>query len=222
MKNGKSVDTVYKFAKVIMMIAVSVLMFVYAKWLENQLTSERMQSMWPEGEHLVFKYGMIFFAIAFVIVFIRMLVLDVERQVLREKVEELNVYSDEYYDDEDEPLFDKWIQKVKDFFFSLKTKASNIKKPDIKLPKPKIMPAVRRRIPADEEAQKQIKKLDESETPSYVLRPNKERKVTETKPTPKPVITYVSKPKTSSGSASLSAACKKAFETDEDFDSVFK
>ena len=221
MKKGKSVNTVYKITKIILMIAVSALMFVYAKWLENQLTSERMQSMWPEGEHLVFKYGMIFFAIAFVIVFIRMLVIDVERQVLREKVEELNVYSDEYYDDEDEPLFDKWIQKIKDFFFSLKTKASNIKKPDIKLPKPKIMPAVRR-IPVDDEALREIKKLDEEESTGYVAKPKMECKVYETKPNPKSVATHVSKPKTSSGSTSLSDACKKAFAEDEDFDSVFK
>lgn len=89
LRNGGGVKIAIRVVQLILLILFAIGMCMGLKWFAGYLEIKEINEIWPEAEEVTHFCLIIFFAVASIIFFIRMTVLDFEKQMLKSKVHEL-------------------------------------------------------------------------------------------------------------------------------------
>ena len=89
LRNDAGVKTAIRIVQLILLILFAVGICMGLKWFSGYLEIKEINEIWPEAEEVTHFGLIIFFAVAAIIFFIRMIVLDFERQMLKNEVKEL-------------------------------------------------------------------------------------------------------------------------------------
>ena len=89
LKNGGGVKIAIRVVQLILLILFAIGMCMGLKWFAGYLEIKEINEIWPEAEKVTHFCLIIFFAVAAIIFFIRMTILDFEKQMLKSKVHEL-------------------------------------------------------------------------------------------------------------------------------------
>lgn len=86
LKNGGGVKIAIRVVQLILLILFAIGMSMGLKWFAGYLEIKEINEIWPEAEEVTHFCLIIFFAVAAIIFFIRMTILDFEKQMLKSKV----------------------------------------------------------------------------------------------------------------------------------------
>jgi hypothetical protein len=86
LKNGGGVKIAIRVVQLILLILFAIGMCMGLKWFAGYLEIKEINEIWPEAEEVTHFCLIIFFAVAAIIFFIRMTILDFEKQMLKSKV----------------------------------------------------------------------------------------------------------------------------------------
>lgn len=86
LKNGGGVKIAIRIVQLILLVLLAIGMCMGLKWFAGYLEIKEINEIWPEAEEVTHFCLIIFFAVAAIIFFIRMTILDFEKQVLKSKV----------------------------------------------------------------------------------------------------------------------------------------
>lgn len=86
LENENGLKTVVRIMCIIVLVLITAVMFMALKWFANFLEIKSINEIWPEGETIIYQFLLVFFAIAAIVFFVRMMCIDFERQVLKDKL----------------------------------------------------------------------------------------------------------------------------------------
>lgn len=86
LKNGGGVKIAIRVVQLILLILFAIGMCMGLKWFAGYLEIKEINEIWPEAEEVTHFCLIIFFAVAAIIFFIRMTIIDFEKQMLKSKV----------------------------------------------------------------------------------------------------------------------------------------
>lgn len=86
LKNGGGVKIAIRIVQLILLVLLAIGMCMGLKWFAGYLEIKEINEIWPEAEEVTHFCLIIFFAVAAIIFFIRMTILDFEKQMLKSKV----------------------------------------------------------------------------------------------------------------------------------------
>ena len=86
LRNGGGVKIAIRIMQLILLVLFAIGMCMGLKWFAGYLEIKEINEIWPEAEEVTHFCLIIFFAVASIIFFIRMTILDFEKQVLKSKV----------------------------------------------------------------------------------------------------------------------------------------
>ena len=86
LKNGGGVKIAIRIVQLILLVLLAIGMCMGLKWFAGYLEIKEINEIWPEAEEVTYFCLIIFFAVAAIIFFIRMTILDFEKQMLKSKV----------------------------------------------------------------------------------------------------------------------------------------
>lgn len=88
LRNGSGVKFAIRIMYLILLVLLAIGMFMGLKWFASYLEVSSISEIWPEGEKVIYHCGLVLFAVASTVFFIRMMALDFECQMLKNKLKE--------------------------------------------------------------------------------------------------------------------------------------